>query len=60
MCIYHPRGVFLDVHGWFEGKILYFTTQICVCHILFTDGITDYVPAEVFHCIDLILLDSFF
>ena len=30
-------------YGWFEGKILYFNTQICVYHILFTDETTDYV-----------------
>ena len=56
MYIYHPRGVFLAGYGWFEGNILYFNTQICVYHILFTDGTTEYVAAEVFHGIDLILL----
>ena len=54
--IYHPRGVFLAGYGWFEGNILYFNTQICVYHILFTDGTTEYVAAEVFHGRDLILL----
>ena len=33
-----------------------FTTQICVYYILFTDGTTDYVAAEDFNGIDLILL----
>ena len=60
MCIYHPRGVFLAGCGWFEGKILYFNTQIRVYYILITDGIRDYVAAEDFDCIDLILLYSFF
>ena len=41
---------------WFEGKILYFKTQIRVYHILFTDGTTDYVTAENVDGIDLILL----
>ena len=35
MYIYHPRGVFLAGYGWFEGKKLYFNTQIRVYHILF-------------------------
>ena len=56
MYIYHPRGVFLAGYGWFEGKILYFSTQIRVCHILFTDETTDSVLAEDFDGIDLILL----
>ena len=43
-------------NGWFEGKILYFNTQIREYHILFTDGTTDYVAAEDFDGIDLILL----
>ena len=38
MFIYHPRGVFLVGSGWFDGKILYFITQIRVNHILFTEG----------------------
>ena len=54
--IYHLHGVFLAGYGWFEGKILYFNTQIRVYHILFTDRTTDYVPAEDFDGIDLILL----
>ena len=33
-----------------------FYTQIRVYHIWFTDGITDYVAAEDFDGIDLILL----
>ena len=41
--IYHPHEVFMIGYGWFEGKILYFNTQICVYHILFTDETTDYV-----------------
>ena len=56
MYIYHPRGVFLAGYGWFEGKVLHFNTQIRVCHILFTDGTTDYVAAEDFDGTDLILL----
>ena len=60
MCIYHPRGVFLAGYGWFEGKILYFNTQIRVYQILFTDRTTDYVAAENFDGIDLIFLKSFF
>ena len=39
--------------SWFDGKILYFNTQIRDYHILFTDGITDYVAAEDFDGIDL-------
>ena len=46
----------LSISGWFEGKILYFNTQNCVDHILFTDGTTDYVADEDFDSIDLILL----
>ena len=56
ICIYHPHRVFLAGYGWFEGKNLYFNTQICVYHILFTDETTDYVSAEDFDGIDLILL----
>ena len=56
MYIYHPRGVFLAVYDWFKGKILYFNTQICVYHILFTNGSTNYVAAEDFDGIDLMLL----
>ena len=52
--IYHPRGIFLTVYGWFEGKTLYLKTQI-----LFTD-VTDYVAAEDFNDIYLISLSSFF
>ena len=54
MYIYHPREVFLAGYGWFGGKILYFNTQICVYHILFTDRTTDYVAAEDFNVIDLL------
>ena len=57
MYVYHPRGVFLAGYGWFEGKILYFNAQICVYHILFTDGTTDYVAAEDFDGIDLYCKD---
>ena len=39
-----------------EGKVLYFNTQIHVYHNLFTEGTTDYVPAEDFDDTDLILL----
>ena len=56
MYIYHPRGVFLADYGWFEGKSLNFNTQTRVYHILFTDGTTDYVAAEDFDGIGLILL----
>ena len=56
MYIYHPRGVFLAVYDWFKGKILYFNTQICVYHILLTNGSTKYVVVEDFDGIDLILL----
>ena len=56
MHIYHPRRVFLAGYGWFEGKILYFNTQIRVYHILFTGRTTDSVEAEDFDGIDLILL----
>ena len=41
-------------NGWFEGKILYFNTQIHEYRILFTDEITDYIAAEDFDDIDLI------
>ena len=47
---------FLTGYGWFEGNFLYFNTQIHVYHILFTDGTSDYVAAEDFDDIDLILL----
>ena len=39
-----------------EGKVLYFNTQIHVYHNLFTEGTTDYVPAEDFDDTNLILL----
>ena len=38
-----------------KKKSLYFNTEIREHHILFTDGTTDYVPAEDFDDIDLIL-----
>ena len=60
MYIWHPRRVFLGGDGWFEGKTLYINTQIRVHHILFDNGTTDYVAAEDFDGIDLILLQSFF
>ena len=41
-------------NAWFEGKILYFNTQIREYHILFTDGTADYVADEDFDGIDLI------
>ena len=53
--MYHPCGIFLAGYGWFEGKILYFNTQICVYNIFFTDGATDNVAAEYFDGIDHIL-----
>ena len=56
MRIYHPRWVFLTDYCWFEGKILYFNTQIRVYHILFADRTTDYVAAKDFDGVDLILL----
>ena len=56
MYIYRPRGAFLAGYGWLEGKILNFTTQIRVCHILFTGGTTGCVAVEGFDGIDLILL----
>ena len=56
MYIYHRRRVFVAGYDWFEGKMLYFNTQIRVYHILFTDGTTDYVAAVDFHGIDLVLL----
>ena len=43
-----------------KDKLLCFNTQICVYHILFTDGTTDYVAAKDFDDIDYILLPSFF
>ena len=42
-------------NGWFEGKNVYFNTQIREYHILFTDGTIDHVAAEDFDGIDLIL-----
>ena len=54
--IYHPHGVFLAGYGWFEGKTLYFNTQIRVYHILFAEETTDYVAVEDFDGIYLILL----
>ena len=42
-------------NGWFEGKILYFNTQICECRILFTDRATNYVEAEDYDGIDHIV-----
>ena len=56
MYIYHPHRVFLTGCGWLGWNILYFNTQIRVYHILFTDGTTDYVAAEDFDGIDLILM----
>ena len=56
MYICHPRRVFLGGDGWFEGKTLFINTQIRVHHILFDNGTTDYVAAEDFDGIDLILL----
>ena len=41
MYIDHPRRVFLAGYDWFEGKMLYFFTQIRVYHILFTEGTTE-------------------
>ena len=43
-------------NAWFEGKILYFNTEIRVYHILFTDRTTDYVKTEDFDGTELILL----
>ena len=45
----------LHENGWSEGKILYFNTQIREYHNLFTDGSTDYIAAEGFDGIDLLL-----
>ena len=56
----HYTYVFLPGYGWFEGKILYFNTQVRVYHILLTEGTTDYVAAEDFDGIGFILLLSFF
>ena len=56
MYICHPREVFLAGYSWFDGKTLYFNTQICSYHILFTGRTTDYVAAEGFDGICLILL----
>ena len=52
----HPHIIFLAGYAWFERKFLYFNTQICAYHILFNNGTTDYVAAEDFDGIDLILL----
>ena len=49
-------SVCLYENGWFQGKILYFNTQICEYYILVTDGTTDCVTAEDVDGIDLILL----
>ena len=57
---YQLCGVFPAGYGWFEGKVLYFNTQIHVYHILFPDGATGYVVAEDFDDIELVLLYSFF
>ena len=43
-------------NGWFEGKNVYINTQIREYHVLLTDRTTDYVAAENFGGIDLILL----
>ena len=51
---------FVLENGWFEGRILYFNTQICEYHILFNDGTTDYVAAEYFDGIDFIYCKSSF
>ena len=56
MNIYHPRRVFLAGYVWFKRRILYINTQICVYQVLFSDVTTDYVAAEGFDGIDLILL----
>ena len=42
-------------NGCFEGKVLYFNTQIREYPILFADGTTDYVAAEDFDGLDLTL-----
>ena len=42
-------------YDWFEGKVLYFNFQVDLYHSLFTEGTTDYVAAEDFDDIDLIL-----
>ena len=55
MYIYNPRRVVLAGNGWFEGRMLQFNTQIHIYHILFTNRTTDYVAAEDFDGIDLIL-----
>ena len=41
-------------NGWFEGKNVYFNTQIREYNIFFTDGTTDYIAADDFDDIDLI------
>ena len=48
--------IYIIYNGWFEGKILYFNTEIRVYDILFTDRATDYVATEDFDGTDLILL----
>ena len=53
--IYHPHTVFMAGYDWFEGKVLYFSTQICVYHILFTVWTTDSVEAADFDGIHPIL-----
>ena len=60
ICIFviHAEYFWLVI-GWFEEKILYFNIQIRVCHILFTDETTNYIAAEDFDGIDLILLQTF-
>ena len=41
-------------NSWFEGKILYFNTQIHEYYILFIDGTIYYIAAEDFDGIDFI------
>ena len=52
MYIHHPRGVFL---AGLKEKFLHFNTHTRLHHILFTDRPTDYVSAEDFDGVDLIL-----
>ena len=61
ICIFiiHAEYFWLVI-GWFEEKILCFNIQIRLCHILFTDETTNYIAAEDFDGIDLILLQTFF
>ena len=54
--IYHPRGVFLAGYGLFDGKFLYFNTQIRSYYIFCLLKEPDYVAADDFDGIDLILL----